>query len=80
MIYDTKYTIIAHAILDELQRYKGETYTAAFINQVDIDRMGIAIQRAMLCDQLRTITQLFEGELPGAEALFPLTQFKPNHK
>jgi hypothetical protein len=78
MIYDTRYTIIAHAVLNELQRHKGEIYTAPFTKQVDIERLGIAIQRAELCDELRNITQLFEGELPSVETLFPLTPYTPN--
>lgn len=47
MNFNPTYREVATNVLDELRRYTGETYAQPFTNPVDIDRLAIAIQRAV---------------------------------
>lgn len=71
MQYDERYTAIAYMVLGRLHAYQGETYAAAFINETDYQRLGEAIQRAVLLQHLHEIAVAFGGEIPDAELLFP---------
>lgn len=65
MRLDTKYQIVAYAVVRELKQYTGETYAAPFVgDEVAISRLGIAIQRAVQALQLREISRDLELLLP----------------
>lgn len=65
MILDAKYMIIAHAVVRELAQYTGETYAGPFVgDKVAIERLGVAIQRAVQSVQLRSVCRDLELVLP----------------
>lgn len=71
MTYNERYTAIAYMVLGRLHAYTNETYAAAFVNETDYQRLGEAIQRAAMMQDLYEIAQIFHGALPDAEILFP---------
>ena len=69
MLYDTKYTIIAHAVVKELKEHDalfGTWYAEPFRDNNAMLQLGIALQRAVQLEQLKDICQCLHLELPKA--------------